>query len=56
MGAGHYRNAICTTADLKLKTFFLDRELCELRALHEFDDLLNLFEIQKEPWFNVLRV
>ena len=30
-------------ADLEFKTLFLDRELGELRALHEFDDLLNLF-------------
>ena len=37
-------------ADLKLKALFLDRELGQLGALHEFDDLLDLFEVQKVPW------
>lgn len=31
------------SANLELKALFLDGELGQLRSLHEFDDLLDLF-------------
>ena len=47
---GDHRNPVCASADLQLEALFLDRELRQLRTLHEFDDLLDLFEVQRVPW------
>ena len=44
--ARNHRKPFGATTDFQLETLFLDRELSQLRPLHEFDDLLNLFEVQ----------
>lgn len=41
-----FASAIVSAADLQLEAFFFDRELIEFSAFHQFDDLLDLFNIQ----------
>lgn len=41
------RQAVGSAANLQLETLFLDGEFGQFGPLHQFNDLLNLFEVQK---------
>ena len=53
MTRGHNRKSRRSPTNFQLEALFLNSELGELGTLHEFDDLLDLFEVQIIPWLCV---
>jgi hypothetical protein len=46
VAAGDDWEAVCASPDLQFETLLLNSKLAQFRALHQVDDLFDLFEIQ----------